>query len=90
MFTVLAAVAEMERELIRERVKAGMDRARERGQRIGRPPRTQNLIEDPKWEVVVAGLKAGHLTRAEAARKLRVRRTTLEAALVEFEDLSRL
>jgi len=31
--------------------------------------------------VVVAGLEAGHLTRTEAARKLRVRRATLDHAL---------
>lgn len=37
VFTVLAAVAEMERELIRERSRAGVDRARRQGKRIGRP-----------------------------------------------------
>ena len=35
-FTVLAAIAEFERELIRERVKAGMAAAKARGKRIGR------------------------------------------------------
>ena len=34
---VLAAVAEFERELIRERVKEGMDRARADGKHVGRP-----------------------------------------------------
>lgn len=38
VFTLLAAVAEFERDLIRERTKAGMDRARSEGKRIGRPP----------------------------------------------------
>ena len=81
VFTVLAAVAEMERELIRERVRAGMDRARAQGKRLGRPARTQPVTDHPLWALVVAGLKAGHLTRAEAARKLKVRRTSLDAAL---------
>lgn len=34
---ILAAVAEFEREIIRERVKAGMAAARHRGVRVGRP-----------------------------------------------------
>jgi DNA invertase Pin-like site-specific DNA recombinase len=37
LFTVLAAVAEIERELISERTKLGMARARAAGKRIGRP-----------------------------------------------------
>jgi len=40
VFTVLGAVAELERSLIVERVKAGMRNARAKGKRIGRPPRT--------------------------------------------------
>jgi len=81
VFTILAVVAEMERELIRERVKAGMDRARVQGKRLGRPPRVRPVTAHPMWPAVVAGLKAGHLNRAEAARKLKVRRATLDAAL---------
>jgi putative DNA-invertase from lambdoid prophage Rac len=37
MLTVLAAVAEFERDLIRERTRLGMAKARERGTRLGRP-----------------------------------------------------
>src|SRR5579862_1208494 len=36
-FQILGAVAEFERELLRERVKAGMAQARRSGKRIGRP-----------------------------------------------------
>jgi DNA invertase Pin-like site-specific DNA recombinase len=36
-FQVLGAVAEFEREMLRERVKAGMQQARRSGKRIGRP-----------------------------------------------------
>jgi len=38
LFTVLAAVAEIERDMIRERTVAGMARARAQGKQIGRPP----------------------------------------------------
>jgi DNA invertase Pin-like site-specific DNA recombinase len=37
VFTMIAAVAEMERELIRERVQAGVDRAKAAGKHCGRP-----------------------------------------------------
>src|SRR5260370_33851989 len=36
-FTVLGAVAELERSLIQERVKAGVRNARAKGKRLGRP-----------------------------------------------------
>src|ERR1041384_2277617 len=37
VFAVVAPMAEFEREIVRERVRAGMARARERGIRLGRP-----------------------------------------------------
>jgi DNA invertase Pin-like site-specific DNA recombinase len=37
VFTVLGAVAELERSLIVERVKAGLRNARAKGKRLGRP-----------------------------------------------------
>ncbi len=37
LLNLLASLAEVELELIRERVKAGMERARRQGRRIGRP-----------------------------------------------------
>jgi DNA invertase Pin-like site-specific DNA recombinase len=39
VFTVLGAVAELERSLIAERVKAGLRNARAKGKRLGRPPK---------------------------------------------------
>ena len=37
MFNIIGAMAEFERELIRERVRAGMKNAKAKGARIGRP-----------------------------------------------------
>jgi DNA invertase Pin-like site-specific DNA recombinase len=37
MFTILGAIAELERALIKERVQLGVDRARRDGRRLGRP-----------------------------------------------------
>ena len=39
MFTIVAAVATLERDLIRERVRAGLRNARSKGKRLGRPSR---------------------------------------------------
>ena len=38
MFHIIGAMAEFERELIRERVKAGIENARRKGKRLGRKP----------------------------------------------------
>lgn len=37
MFTIIGAMAQLERDIIRERVKAGVARARSRGKSLGRP-----------------------------------------------------
>jgi len=42
VFNILGAMAQFEHDLIAERVKAGMDRARKQGNRIGRPKRKIN------------------------------------------------
>jgi DNA invertase Pin-like site-specific DNA recombinase len=44
-FTVLGAVAELERSLIAERVKAGIRNARARGVRLGRPKVGADIAE---------------------------------------------
>lgn len=42
-FHVIAAVAELERELIRERVRAGLESARARGTKLGRPRKSVDV-----------------------------------------------
>jgi DNA invertase Pin-like site-specific DNA recombinase len=44
VFTVLGAVAELERSLIVERVKAGLRNARSKGKRLGRPRATLDTV----------------------------------------------
>src|SRR5215470_4382694 len=55
IFTVLGAVAELERNLIRERVQMGISRARKQGKALGRP----RVQVDP---LQVAGLRARGLS----------------------------
>lgn len=44
MFTIIGAMAELESSLISERVKAGMESARVRGKRLGRPTTPAHLV----------------------------------------------
>lgn len=46
MFTIVSAIAELERSIIVERVKAGIRRAKENGKRLGRPKRLNLNIEE--------------------------------------------
>src|SRR5437773_10175066 len=78
IFTVLGAVAELERNLIRERVQMGITRARRQGKALGRP----RVDVDP---LQVAGLRANGHSWNEIAEKLGVGRGTAERA---FRTLS--
>ena len=61
MFGVLAVFAEFEREMIRERVLAGVAKAKAQGTRLGRPG-----IGSEKQDAVRAALAAGMSIRAAA------------------------
>jgi DNA invertase Pin-like site-specific DNA recombinase len=78
IFTVLGAVAELERNLIKERVAMGINRARKQGKPLGRP----RVEVDPRQ---VAGLRARGLSWNQIATKLNVGRGTAERA---FRSLS--
>ena len=48
VFQIIGAVAEFERDIISERVKAGLRNARRKGKRLGRPPVSPMVIEKAK------------------------------------------
>ncbi len=76
LFHTLAAVAELERDLIRERTVSGLAAARRRGKRLGRPPRL-----DSEGVARVRRLReAGHSLRA-IGRLLDVSEGTIRRAL---------
>ncbi len=76
-FHLFAALAEMERDLIRERTNAGLTAARARGRNGGRPPKmtkrqidhARRLLSDP------------NVTMTDVAASLRIDRSTLYRAL---------
>lgn len=74
MFTIIGAMAQLERDIIRERVKAGLDRAKARGIRLGRP---RVAVAAEKLET----LRAQGLSIGEMARRLRCSRSTIRRCL---------
>jgi DNA invertase Pin-like site-specific DNA recombinase len=83
LLTVLAAVAEFERDLIRERVTEGMANAKRKGVRIGRPPAIDRPGFADRWRAVRLQLLAGEIGKREAARRLRIGAGTLQRLLAD-------
>ena len=86
MMNMLAAFAEFELEMIRDRVKAGMDRARRQGKRIGRPPVTERPGFKRRYEAVLKRLKSGEISRRQGAKELKIGYTTLKRLMDADED----
>ena len=76
MFTIIGAMAQLERDIIRERVKAGLAQARAEGVRLGRP----TVRIDP---AELALLQGQGLSLPEMARRLRCSRSTVKRRLRE-------
>ena len=79
MFTIIAAVAQLERDIIRERVIAGVRRAQAAGKHCGRPRVEMDL------RPALALLREGRSLK-EAARILQVSRNTLRRRLRESQE----
>ena len=81
LLNLLAALAEFELEMIRERVKAGMDRARRQGKRIGRPKVTERKGFKGRLETIMHRLDVGDISRRKAAKELGIGYATLKRLL---------
>ncbi|MGD0886158.1 MAG: recombinase family protein [Thermodesulfovibrionales bacterium] len=66
MFHIIGAMAEFERELIRERVKAGLENARRKGKRLGRKP----IPPIDKDKIIALLKKDSSLSVRKIARKV--------------------
>ena len=78
MFTIIGAMAQLERDIIRERVRAGLAVAKARGTRLGRPSVQVNAQE-------LTSLKTSGLSLHEIARQLRCSRSTVRRRLGEVK-----
>ena len=75
MAALLAVFAEFEREILRERVRAGLAHARRNGKKLGRP-----ITAAAKAGEVRALRRAG-ISKAEIARRLQIGRTSVRRIL---------
>ncbi|MFM0734351.1 recombinase family protein [Paraburkholderia sediminicola] len=73
VFHMFAALAEFERELIRERTLAGLQAARARGRHGGRP----QALDAKQRKAALAMMKNRDMSVAEISRQFGVSRTTL-------------
>ena len=79
LFHVFGALAQFERSLIQERVRAGLAAARRRGRRGGRPV----AIDAEKMAAIVAALEDG-TTKAAVCRTFGIKRSTLIDSLARI------
>jgi len=79
MAGLLAVFAEFEREILRERVRAGLAHARQNGQRLGRPM-TAALHADKIRKLYGAGI-----SKSAIARRLQIGRTSVRRILNRHE-----
>ena len=71
LFNICAAFSEMERELIRERVKAGLDSAKQQGRKGGRP----KALTDDKAEAIRALRQTGKMSVKKICETMKVSRS---------------
>jgi DNA invertase Pin-like site-specific DNA recombinase len=74
VFGIFASIAEFERELIRDRVRAGLRNARAKGKRLGRPKKAVDAAR-------VAALRRGGASWRAIAARLGVAPGTVRGAL---------
>lgn len=75
MAGLFAVFAEFEREILRERVRAGLAHAREKGKRLGRP-QSATLHASQVWKLYRTGV-----SKAEIARRFEIGRTSVRRIL---------
>ena len=83
MLTILGAVAELERSILKERQREGIEIAKKQGKFKGRTPIKLNKA---KWEALYSDMTKGYITKQEMARKLDISVPTLYRRLKTYED----
>ncbi len=83
LYYITVAYAGLERAMIAERVKAGMDRAKRQGRTLGRPRAEERPEVRRAWPETRAALEAGTLSVREVAKRLRVGQATIRRMLAQ-------
>lgn len=76
LFHLFGSLAQYERALTRERIMAGLESAKRRGRKGGRP----RVIDDEKMEAILEDLESG-ASKAAVCRNFSIKRSTLYDAL---------
>jgi DNA invertase Pin-like site-specific DNA recombinase len=85
LYYITVAYAQLERGILRERVKAGMARAKQQGIQIGRPKVTARKGFSNQFRAVLERLNTGNLSRRRAAEELGIGYATLKRLLDKQE-----
>ena len=80
---MLAVFAEFERDLLRERARGGLDRARREGKHLGRPPTTATHAPE------VRALRRRALSHAEIAPRVGISETSVRRILANTRPTQR-
>jgi len=88
LYYITMAYAQLERGILRERVKAGMERARAQGHQIGRPRVMDRRGFKGRFGAVLARLHEGKVSRCQAARELKIGYATLKRLIDDQERKS--
>jgi len=81
LYYITVAYAQLERGILRERVKAGMERAARQGKKIGRPRVTDRRGFQTRSKTILERLSAGDISRRQAAKELDIGYATLKRLL---------
>ena len=81
MLTIFGAVAELEREYIRQRQREGIEIAKEQGKYKGRPPK-----QLPAFDEIYEEWKTGEITATAASKHLNISRSTFYRKVDEHEE----
>lgn len=82
IFVIMAAFAEYERELIRERILAGMEAAKSRGKSIGRP----KSISDSQFEMLRHYILVENIEIKDAAKMSKIPLSSAYRLMREISD----
>lgn len=85
LYYITMAYAQLERGILRERVIAGMERARRQGHRIGQPRVMDRRGFKRRFGDILERLREGSLSRRKAALELGIGYATLKR-LIDAED----
>ena len=81
MLTIFGAVAELEREYIRQRQREGIEIAKEKGKYKGRPEKQLDTFDEiyHQW-------KSGNITAVSASKQLDISRSTFYRKVLDYDN----